>query len=186
MRRPIRPSTVRPDLDVADKPIEDRRGEDSEQDPAGCLDRLQRSDEVILLHAKEQALIVVEADERQRETAAGQGEPAERQVDGNDQRKDRKAQKDDDRRQHHKPARIAVDPFVAALARSCVGVRCLSEGHVSVVGRGLRPLGGEECGERDPGAPSDAPGVLRRRRISAARRAFPCRTSAGCRRRSAG
>ena len=112
--------------DIADEPIKDGRGVDGEGDPAGRLDRLHRADEMILLRAEQQALVVVEADEGQREAAARQREAAKREIDGNDQREDRKAEEDDHRRQHHDAAGMAVDPFVAGLARLNFGRRCLS------------------------------------------------------------
>ena len=112
--------------DVTGQPIEDGRCVDGKGDPAGRLDRLQRADEMILLSPEQQAFVVIEADEGQREAAARQSKAAKRQIDRNDQREDRKAEEDDHRRQHHDAAGMAVDPFVAGLARLNFGRRCLS------------------------------------------------------------
>ena len=75
-----------------------------------------------MLRAEQQAAVIVEADEGQRETAACQREAAKRQIDRDDERERSQSQEDDHRRQHHDPAGIAVDPFVAGLSRAPTSV----------------------------------------------------------------
>src|SRR6185312_2702907 len=113
---------------------------------------------MILLAPDEQALVVVEADEGQREAAARQREAVKRQVDGDDQREDRKTEEDDHRRQHHDAAGMAVDPFVASLARVDQIRRCLSCSHVSLGVSGSRRAApaNDADGWRLPGAPRRA------------------------------
>ena len=83
----------------------------SKEQPFQRAEDLERTEEVILLGPEEQAQIIVEADEGEREAAAGELEARQRQIGRGDQRKDGEGQEDEHRRQHHDAAGMAIDPL---------------------------------------------------------------------------
>ena len=105
---------------IATEEREEPKRDNRERDPMHGAERPVRAEEMIILRADEELSKIRQADEFEGEAARCEREAGERQIGRDDERKDREAEKDDDRRQHHDPAGMPVDPFRQSHARGGV------------------------------------------------------------------
>ena len=95
---------------------------DAEDRPADRVGRLHHAEEVRLLEAEQELLVVREPDEREVDAARAEDELRDRQRDRGDEREERQREDEEDRRPDEEPAGGAVRaPGAEAVGRSGAG-----------------------------------------------------------------